>query len=119
MPQSTQKRTRNTTWIPLVIAVAVLIGTATWVGALLPTDNEKTMRVQPDAVTTTTLPAYPKLLKEWEGMVALFANGGEQPLTVYEVNVRSLPTEEQERLKVGIAVDSEEMLTEILENYTS
>ncbi len=121
MPKTTQKRTKWRGWMPAIIACAVLIGSATWVAALLPPRAEQ---VEPRSdgqasggtVITT---AYAKVLKEWDGRVALFSEGQAEPLTVYDIYVATLPEEERQLLKEGIVVNNEEALASILENYTS
>lgn len=122
MPQTTDKRARGKGWMPVVIACALLIGAAMWASTLLPLGTEKeppSQRNVASVTTITTAPTYFMLLKEWNGQVALFLPDGTEPLTVYEVNVMALPEEERRSLAEGIAVNSEEELASILENYTS
>ena len=64
-------------------------------------------------------PAARRLLGIWEGNLALFTEGRESPDEVYDVYVQTLPKEEQDRLRQGIAVGSEEELAGWLEDYTS
>ena len=64
-------------------------------------------------------PAARRLLGIWEGKLALFTEGRESPDEVYDVYVQTLPKEEQDRLRQGIAVGSEEELAGWLEDYTS
>ncbi|MBP3435173.1 MAG: BofC C-terminal domain-containing protein [Clostridia bacterium] len=125
MPQTTDKRAKRREWIPAVIACSLLIGSAMWVGALLPlgpSEEAPTQRggaLNGTTATTAVTSSYARMLKEWDGQVALFIAGESEPLTVYEVDVRTLPEEEQRLLKDGVAVNSEEELAAILENYTS
>ena len=53
------------------------------------------------------------------GNSPLFTEGAESPDEVYDVYVQTLPKEEQDRLRQGIAVGSEEELAGRLEDYTS
>lgn len=122
MPQTTEKRVKRREWMPVVIACALLIGSAMWASALLPLETEENPPAQRGVTPITTVATvsdYPRLLKEWNGRVALFLTDGSEPQTVYEVNVLTLPEEEQRMLETGITVNSEEELTAILENYTS
>ena len=122
MPQKTEKRVKRREWMPVVIACALLIGSAMWASALLPLETEENPPAQRGVTPITTVATvsdYPRLLKEWNGRVALFLTDGSEPQTVYEVNVLTLPEEEQRMLEMGITVNSEEELTAILENYTS
>ncbi len=109
-----QEKTRaeeRVRWLPVVIACVVLIGVAAWVSVLLPTE--------PDAKNVPTEPVSGRLLREWNGQVALFEGASGEPIEVYDVTVAALPEEEQERLREGIVIDSEEALALLLDNYTS
>lgn len=55
----------------------------------------------------------------WEGNLAVFEGDGEFPVQLYDVSIASLPTEEQQRLKTGITVQSNGELQALLEDYTS
>lgn len=105
-----QAKRMDKRFLPAVIAALILIGTAMWVSVLLP---ETPADVQPAER------GIQRVLREWKGQVALFEGNAEQPVETYEVVVDALPPEEQERLREGIAVESEEMLAALLDNYTS
>ncbi len=55
----------------------------------------------------------------WEGKLAVFEEESSFPLQLYDVAIASLPTEEQQRLRVGITVNSGSELQALLEDYTS
>lgn len=59
------------------------------------------------------------ILSEWEGKLAVFLPGKENPSQIYEVYITTLPPAEQERLKVGVPASGEEELSRLLEDYTS
>lgn len=59
------------------------------------------------------------ILGEWEGKLAVFLPGKENPSQIYEVYITTLPPAEQERLQAGVPVGSEEELGRLLEDYTS
>jgi|GEM_PF-430540 len=59
------------------------------------------------------------ILGEWEGKLAVFLPGKENPSQIYEVYITTLPSAEQERLQAGVPVGSEEELDRLLEDYTS
>ncbi len=97
--------------MPVLIACVLLIGVAAWVSTLLPADSAKK--------SMPTERAAQQMLREWNGQVALFEGDSDEPTEVYEVTVAALPEEEQERLREGIVIESEETLALLLDNYTS
>ncbi len=97
--------------MPALIACVLLIGIAAWVSVLLP-EGSKTENEPSERVTYQTL-------REWNGQIALFESGSDEPVEVYDVSVASLPEEEQQRLREGIVIEGEEMLASLLDNYTS
>lgn len=122
MPQKTNIRAKRKEWLPVVIACSLLIGTAMWAAALLPSENRaetQARRGEVSSSATTQTTAYARILRVWEGRVALFSSEGTEPLSVYEIVVAALPAEEQQRLQEGIVLKSEEELAELLENYGS
>ncbi len=99
--------------LPIGCACLVLIGTVAWVSALLPTPTE------PSPSPMAKAPIVQRRLGVWDGRVALFEGENAEPIEVYEVVVATLPPEEQQRLQNGIPVESDDRLSELLENYTS
>lgn len=71
------------------------------------------------APATEDEPVVYRVIGEWEGKVAVFLPQTHIPETVYDTSVLTLPAEEQERLRNGIAVTSREMLKKRLEDYLS
>ena len=59
------------------------------------------------------------LLGNHEGFVALWIPPDPEPAKVYPYSITSLPKPDQELLKKGIPVDSEENLNALLEDYLS
>lgn len=55
----------------------------------------------------------------WEGRLAVFEGEAAFPMKLYEVAVISLPQDEQQRLREGIAVNDLRELQLLLEDYTS
>lgn len=55
----------------------------------------------------------------WEGQLAVFEGEAAFPMKLYEVAVVSLPAEEQQKLRDGIAVQTAGELQVLLEDYTS
>ena len=93
--------------MPVLIACVLLIGVAAWASALLPDDQGVPKQ------------ASKQVLREWNGQIALFTSDSDEPIEVYEVAVAALPEQEQKRLNEGIVIENEEMLAELLDNYTS
>ncbi len=62
-------------------------------------------------------PAY--TIGVWEGQLAVFEGENGYPKQLLEVEVAGLPKEEQERLKQGVSVETEQQLYLLLEDYTS
>lgn len=65
---------------------------------------------------TLTVPPY--TLGVWEGNLAVFEGADTTPMQVYEVDITTLPVEEQQKLMAGIAVDKTQLQL-LLEDYTS
>ena len=109
-----QRKTRDeerSRLMPVLIACVLLIGVAAWTSTLLP--GETGIKEAP------TERAAQQMLREWNGQIAVFEGNSDKPAEVYEVTVAALPKEEQERLREGIVVESEEALALLLDNYTS
>lgn len=70
----------------------------------------------PHAETTHATPY--RVLREWNGKLAVFLPESSTPETVYEVWVSTLPEEEQARLHAGVEVAGNEELLSLLEDYT-
>lgn len=69
------------------------------------------------STVTTIKPLY--MIGSWEDKLAVFMPPDTSPYRVYDVYLWSLPEDEQQRLKDGIAVYNETMLASLLEDYTS
>ncbi len=59
------------------------------------------------------------LLKVFDGKLALFIGDGRYPSEIYDLLIRSLPAEDQSRLKTGIEVSSSDELKRLLEDFMS
>ncbi|MBQ3069500.1 MAG: hypothetical protein IJD01_06105 [Clostridia bacterium] len=91
-------------------AVTAVMVTAAVTGALL------TATPRPAATEPTEV--Y-RVVREWDGRVAVFLPQGNTPEAVYDTWVSSLPEADRERLCEGVAVYSHSALREVLEDYTS
>ena len=118
MPHPTAKN-RTARWLPSVIACAVLIGAAIAASLLLPIDTAPAAEAPPTTAPTVTT-AFPRQqLKTFQGRLARFLEGQPLPEEIYDVAVRTFPTEIQQQLSDGITVRSEEELQQWLDNFTS
>ena len=57
------------------------------------------------------------VIKEYNGSVAVFRNGGDRPEEILDCPLDSLPQEEIQRLKNGIGVSSEDELQRLIEAF--
>ena len=58
-------------------------------------------------------------IKEYDGKIAVYKNGENKPMEVYESYVSLLPEQDRQRLQNGIKVDNTADLQKIIEDYTS
>lgn len=58
------------------------------------------------------------IIRDYQGRVAVFRYGEDEPEEVFEVFTSSLPESECERLSRGITVKSDEELQSLIEDYT-
>lgn len=63
--------------------------------------------------------AYLYTVQEYEGKVAVTRAGEAQPYQVYDTYISSLPEIDQQQLRQGIPIYSEEELRRAIEDYTS
>ena len=104
-------------WMPAVIACAILIGVAMWGSVLLPVPDKTRAGTGTTATAATTAPAFvPQVFRAWNGKLARFESGQEQPCEIYDTAVASLPAEAKEALKNGVWVNSEEELAAFLDD---
>lgn len=55
----------------------------------------------------------------WQGYIALWQQGQQQPMRVFPYSVASLPPADQKALEEGIAVDDAHSLAQLLQDYLS
>lgn len=75
------------------------------------------MRVPAEAEPPAPHPAY--TLREYDGRLAVFEAGEEEPVRVLDLEVRLLPPYDQGLLRTGIEAADEQELRRLLEDYTS
>lgn len=59
------------------------------------------------------------ILSEYEGKLAIYKNGENMPISVYETYLSSLPEKDKELIEKGIIIESTEELQSLIEDYTS
>ena len=59
------------------------------------------------------------LVGNHKGFIALWTDMKDDPVCVYPYSIASLPPADQQRLREGISVESEEELMALLEDYLS
>ena len=59
------------------------------------------------------------IVREYDGMVAVFYNGQDKPVRVTDRYISALPQQDINDLKKGIPVDNEENLRKLLEDLCS
>lgn len=59
------------------------------------------------------------VIGEWDGQVAVYEGGAVYPKQVYDVYIRALPAEAQEKILAGIPVEDADQLSVLLQDYTS
>lgn len=82
----------------------------------------RTPRTPPAAHAESSAAAAPAVgyvVGQWEGLLAVYAAGEQQPITVYDIYIGTFPQEEQVRLTAGIPAADEVTLARLLEDYTS
>ena len=67
----------------------------------------------------SVLLAFYVILGSWEGYVALFEKGSDEPRQIFPCPVASLPLLDQQALEEGIIVRNETQLQQLLEDYLS
>ncbi len=64
-------------------------------------------------------PAYQYLIKEYQGRVAVYNSGSQEPDMVLDVLVKYLPDYDRQQMQQGIPVNSYNELVSLIEDYTS
>lgn len=58
-------------------------------------------------------------IAEYQGKIAVFKNGENVPMDIYNVYVSTLPQHDKTLLEQGIKIETPEELQKIIEDYTS
>lgn len=123
-------RPRSAVFFGFAATILVISGLLLWGSVLLrsqdpdpasapPANNRPASSTVSDPAEESAAVFVQRLLGVWEGKLALFTEGRDNPDEVYDVYIQTLPEEEQERLRKGIVIQNEEELAGWLEDYTS
>ncbi len=129
-PESAKKRPFSPAFFGFAVTMLLLSGLLLWGSTLLrssspdpasaPPANNRPISSALSEPVSESLPGFGRrLLGVWDGKLALFTEGRDNPDEVYDVYIQTLPEEEQARLRQGIVIQSEEELASWLEDYTS
>ncbi len=99
----------------LLIAVCSLCAAALLIGILC----GETANIQPEEPSDAPLGRPYRIIGVWEGRLAVYLPQTDMPEIVYDTPIASLPEEEQQKLREGIAVADSEALAKCLEDYGS
>lgn len=58
------------------------------------------------------------ILTEYEGKLAVFKNGDNVPISIYDTYIDTLPKHDKELIQKGIRVESTDSLQRLIEDYT-
>ncbi len=58
------------------------------------------------------------ILRDYEGRIAVFVYGEDEPQEVFDIFTSSLPRDEAERVCEGITVEGDEALQKLIEDFT-
>ncbi len=123
-------RPRSAVFLGFAATILVISGLLLWGSVLLrsqdpdpasapPANNRPASSTVSDPAEESAVIFVQRLLGVWEGKLALFTEGRDNPDEVYDVYIQTLPKEEQDRLRKGIVIQNEEELAGWLEDYTS
>jgi hypothetical protein len=74
---------------------------------------------EPEVSTVDVQPSYQYTLKQYGNLIGIFKGDEKKPMRIIEIDVSSLPYNDQDLLKEGIGVNSEQELLKLIEDYDS
>lgn len=101
----------------VVLVLAVISFLLPVMGNRTPTEPSSSAPVESSSGSMSSGEQY--TIKEYQGNIAVYMNGVDRPFRITDVDVRTLPQLDQERLKSGIQVSGAEELNRLLEDYCS
>lgn len=73
--------------------------------------------IKPPFSSSNAQSSYAYTLKDYHGKLALYPNGSDVPIEIYEVYTYLLPEQDVLSLQVGIPLKDEEQLQRLLEDF--
>ncbi|BCI59847.1 BofC C-terminal domain-containing protein [Solibaculum mannosilyticum] len=58
------------------------------------------------------------VMRDYQGKIAVFQDGNDDPTQVLDIYVNSLPEHDQDLLESGIRIDDQKELQQLIEDYT-
>ena len=108
---------RKTIWavcaVVLVGAVALLL----WLPTAQNTDSSPQIQTETKSEPASAANGY--TIKEYNGGIAVFSDASGKPFRITDVDIRTLPEQDQEDLKKGIHADDLEEVNRLMEDYCS
>lgn len=99
--------------VVLVGAIALLI----WMPTLQNTNTSPQSQTETESTPVPTANGY--TIKEYNGGIAVFSDADGKPFRITDVDIRTLPEQDQEDLKNGIHVNGLEEVNRLMEDYCS
>ncbi len=110
---------KRTAWIAGTVMGVLLLATLC-VRLFVPVSGEPASH-SVSGITDATQPTghhIYRIVRAYEGKLAVFLPGADTPETVYDVRIAVLPPEEQERLQTGVEAADAAALASLIEDYT-
>lgn len=98
---------------------AVVIAASALMAAFMLPAGRAVLTSGPAASASSSSSAVIYIIRSYQGKVAIFQPGKSEPSRVLDVYVETLPKEEQDKLKAGIEIETQEQLESMIDNYTS
>lgn len=97
-----------------IFAIVLLLAVFSVSTVLMLSDSNEEKNIS-DSDNSTV--GYKYTVKNFNGNVAVFNFGSSYPIEVLECPLKSLPEDEAQRLTVGIDIETEEELQQLIEAY--
>lgn len=98
----------------LIVIFTLCLTAGVICGGMIKADNRNGKNISDSEFSAV---GYKYTLKEFNGNVAVFSFGSTYPLEVLECPLKSLPTDEAQKISAGIDIETEEELQQLIEAY--
>lgn len=100
-----------------IVLLFIILIITTFISVFVKDDIKPTPTTTPTELTTSEYKTY--IVKEHNGMVAVFQKGQDKPIKITDTYISSLPQPDQKNLVNGIQVEKKEDLRKLLEDLCS